>query len=176
MLQQLKQKNNFNFTSKRENEIIKEIQQNLKQIYPNFLRQFINLQLNKWIQNAIIAQYYFQENANYIVDNDEIKPVDYENTGQIQSSTSWGDGLHQFLQIKHNLKITPESLITNYISNIAFFKRYESNLIGFTGTLGSKNSIEILERTYNLECLIVPQEKQKQFVEYTPKIVQNKQK
>jgi len=39
--------------------------------------------------------------------------------------------------MKHDLKITPESLTTNYLSNVGFFKRYGKNLYGLTGTCGA---------------------------------------
>lgn len=45
-------------------------------------------------------------------------------TGGISESTHWCDGLHQFLQIKHELDIFPESVTTNFISNMGFMKRY----------------------------------------------------
>lgn len=60
-----------------------------------------------------------------------------KNTGVSQKNTSWSDGLHQFIQIKHGLKITSESLTTNFISNVAFFKKYGPNIYGLTGTIGS---------------------------------------
>ena len=39
--------------------------------------------------------------------------------------------------MKENLKVTPENLATNFMSNIAFFKRYKENILGISGTLGS---------------------------------------
>ena len=58
-------------------------------------------------------------------------------TGVEQTNSHWSDGLHIFLQMKHQMPITPESLKGVFMSNIAFFKLYGTNLYGLTGTLGS---------------------------------------
>jgi len=63
-------------------------------------------------------------------------------------NTKLGDGLHQFLQMKHALKVTSESLTTNYLSNVGFFKRYNENILGLTGTLGSEKARELLNSVY----------------------------
>ncbi len=71
---------------------------------PHNFKEFFEKQKSKWILNSIEAITY-QENIHYIVQDGQIKPVDYYSTGIIQSSTNWSDGLHQFLQLKHNLKV-----------------------------------------------------------------------
>ena len=38
----------------------------------------------------------------------EIVPVDYANTGVSQENMHWSDGLNQFLQLKHHLRMTLE--------------------------------------------------------------------
>lgn len=39
--------------------------------------------------------------------------------------------------MKEKLEITEPSLMTNYLSNIGFFSRYNFDIIGISGTLGS---------------------------------------
>ena len=39
----------------------------------------------------------------YIVEGDAIFPVDYKSTGVIETNKKWGDGLQQFLEMKHRL-------------------------------------------------------------------------
>ncbi|CAF3422734.1 unnamed protein product, partial [Rotaria sp. Silwood2] len=87
-----------------------------------------------------ITALFYQENVHYIVHDGLIKPVDYYSTGIVHSSSNWSDGLHQFLQLKHNLKMTSETFTTNFLSNIGYFKKYGSNLCGLTGTLGSEKA------------------------------------
>lgn len=131
----------------------------------------LNGKLEKWIDCAINAAFDYEIEQNYILDKNKVIPVDSDNTGVLQQNMNWGNGLHQFLQIKHGVKITPESLTTNYISNIAYFQRYGTNLFGLTGTLGSKESQELLERTFNVDSVIISPFKVKRYLELTPLVV-----
>lgn len=58
-----------------------------------------------------------------------------KDTGVEQTSSKWGDGLHQFIQLKHNGKLSDESLKAVYMSNAGYFQSYQ-NLFGMTGTVG----------------------------------------
>ncbi|CAF4871223.1 unnamed protein product, partial [Rotaria sp. Silwood2] len=102
-----------------------------------------------------------------------IEPVDFDSTGIVQNFSHWSNGLHQFLQIKHNLKITSESLTTNFLSNIGYFKKYEKNLFGLTGTLGSDASKKVLADVYDVDLIIIPSSYKKQYISL-PDILKNK--
>ena len=117
---------------------------------PDNFKEFVKKQLPKWADNAITA-FNYQENVHYVVQEGVIKPVDYNSTGIVQSSTNWSDGLHQFLQIKHNLKMTSETLTTNFLSNFGYFKRYGTHLYGLTGTLGSERARQVLSDIYKVD-------------------------
>lgn len=39
--------------------------------------------------------------------------------------------------MKENITVTSPSLTTNYLSNVGFFLKYKSKIVGLTGTLGS---------------------------------------
>ena len=82
----------------------------------------------------------------------------------------WNNGLHQFLQIKHGAKITAESLTTNFISNVTYFKQYGSNIYGLTGTLGRDRARKLLNNTYGVDSIIIPPFRKKQYKELTPVI------
>ncbi|CAG0894755.1 unnamed protein product, partial [Cyprideis torosa] len=138
-----------------------QIKQNKLYIPSNFT-EFLAKQKSKWIINAVEALNYV-ENIHYVVQDGEIRPVDYHSTGIVQNSTSWSDGLHQFLQLKHNLKMTSETLTTNFLSNIGFMGKYEQ-VYGLTGTLGSTTARSVLEDVYKVELINVPQRRQKQFL------------
>ena len=56
--------------------------------FPNNFDEFFEKQRPKWIYNAIEALNN-QENIHYVVQDGQIKPVDYFSTGIIQSSTNW---------------------------------------------------------------------------------------
>ena len=54
----------------------------------------------------------------------KISPVDFSNIGVVSLNMNWSNGLHQFLQIKHGLKLHSEDLKTTFLSHYSFFKRY----------------------------------------------------
>ncbi|KAL4473568.1 hypothetical protein ABPG74_022432 [Tetrahymena malaccensis] len=139
---------------------------------PNNFKEFVEKQKYKWIDNTIVALQY-QQNVHYIIHEGVIKPVDYNSTGIVQSSTNWCDGLHQFLQIKHALKMTSETFTTNFISNIGYFSRYGSNLYGLTGTLGSNKAKEVLSEIYNVDLINIPSLRQKQYLELSTVVAIN---
>ncbi|CAF4154126.1 unnamed protein product [Rotaria sp. Silwood2] len=111
---------------------------------PRHLECFVVGSIPCWIDNAISAKVEYRLDHHYIIKPDEtrtkrILPIDYSNTGVIQCNTTWDDGLHQFLQLKHGLKMTPLSIATNYLSNIGLFTHYKDQIYGFSGTLEKRH-------------------------------------
>lgn len=130
--------------------------ENEKIYYPEYLDEFIENRLKDWCNAAFSAIFDYEINKNYIINkdknnNDVIQPIDFSNTGIIRQNSVW-NGLHQFLQIKHGLRLTEENLSSCFISNLIFFKLYK-NLYGFTGTLGSLKTQEAIKEIYNIELV-----------------------
>jgi superfamily II DNA/RNA helicase len=149
----------------------------LKVIVPRFLHDFVGNQSKNWASSALLAL-KMKENVDYVITLDEnnekiIAPVDYSSTGIVQKSTSWGNGLHQFLQIKHRLRITPESLTTSFISNMSYFKLYGNNICGISGTLGGNKEKQLLEKVYKIDTAIIPTFKPKIFKRYEDRLLEN---
>ena len=71
-------------------------------------------------------------------------------TGVEQAQMTWSDGLHQFLQLKHTLKLSPISLKAIFMSNICYFNQYKGKLLGLTGTLGSESESQLLQQVFNV--------------------------
>lgn len=63
--------------------------------------------------------------------------------------------LHPFLQLKHNLQLSEDSLSSIFIANCEYINLY-SKIFGLTGTLGSKREKTIFKEIYNAECVVVP--------------------
>jgi hypothetical protein len=127
---------------------------------PKFLYEFVSMQNKFWAESAIQA-FKMKENVDYVISRNDkgdevIAPVDFNSTGVVQTNTSWGFGLHPFLQAKHRLRMTPESLTTSFISNMGYFKLYGSNISGMSGTLGSREGRSLLEEVYDLDTIVVP--------------------
>jgi preprotein translocase subunit SecA len=111
--------------------------------------------MKDWIWSAIQAAHVYKEDEHYVIKDNKIIPVDYRNTGCLQNNVEWEHGLHQFLQIKHNLEVSVESMTSNFMSNIGHFTRYKT-IYGLTGTLGSHESKKFLQKTYSAEMLEIP--------------------
>jgi preprotein translocase subunit SecA len=137
---------------------------------PSHCLEYAEGMIPKWIGNAIRARYFIHENEQYSVKEVEgelsIMPVDYSNTGVTLKNTVWSYGLHQFVQMKHNLRLSPESLTSSCISNYAYIGKYGNRIFGLTGTLGSKAEQELLSSIYNVDYARVPTYKAKRFREY----------
>ena len=140
---------------------------------PIYLRDFCVSRLRCWIDNAFLAN-EMQENREYIVNGNVIYPVDYKSTGVIETNKKWGDGLQQFLEMKHSLPCSPLSLITNFLSNIDFFERYGSNIVGVSGTLGNDVEKKFMSETFPVEFVTIPTSKRKKLFELDGKIIENK--
>lgn len=149
-------------------------------IIPRHLEEFAQSQLDKWL-DTLLSAYDFQEKVDYIIHNPpenerdsfrKIEPVDYGNTGVVQHSLQWSNGLHQFLQIKHKLTMIPENVVSIFMSYVGFFNKYKGNIYGVTGTLGERPHHEFLEKVYGVELTIFPTFIKKDLNEFPPIVVQ----
>jgi ankyrin repeat protein/preprotein translocase subunit SecA len=130
---------------------------------PAHLKGLAKQQVPKWIRSAISALVY-EKSRHYDVQGGKIVPVDYNNTGVWQHNMVWSNGLAQFLQMKEGLKVSPESISTNFISTVGFFQRYANQLYGLTGTLGNEVTQAFFSKVYNTDLVIVPPYKQRLIV------------
>ncbi|MBN9565860.1 MAG: hypothetical protein J0G29_07215, partial [Alphaproteobacteria bacterium] len=141
---------------------------------PRHLKPFVKQQIPHWAQSAISA-YNREENKDYVIYNNKgritIVPNDRQNTGVTQVSTSWQNGLHQFILIKHGLRLSPESLAKSFMSNMALFKRYTGRIYGMTGTLGGPAEQQFLSSIYGVDFVTMPTLTQKQYRELPPLLV-----
>ncbi|EFA86030.1 hypothetical protein PPL_01263 [Heterostelium album PN500] len=143
-----------------------------RQNIPNHLQSLVKESLvSKWIDSAYTAKFEMEVNKHYILDNKEIKSVDALNSEKFVINTKWRNGLQQFLQLKHGVKITPENLTSNFISNISYIKLYKNNLFGLCGTLGAPEERTLLQNTYNVDSIVIPPFMNKQMVETKPIVV-----
>ena len=138
---------------------------------PQYLREFVEKHIKKWVASAFCAMYQYKEDQSYVIKDSwngqkYVEIVDCENTGVLQESMVLNNGLHQFLQLKHDLVLQSESLVCCQISNVEFFKGYGKNLVGLSGTLGSEKERATLETIYGIETSYIPTFKTKCLIEY----------
>ncbi|XP_055631323.1 uncharacterized protein LOC129771576 [Toxorhynchites rutilus septentrionalis] len=127
---------------------------------PEHLRAYALSQIPNWTKNAILAAWGYTKDAHYTVVNGRIVPINFNETGVLQSNMIWSDGLTQFLQLKEGLRMDPEGISTNFISNVSFFQRYGSNIYGLTGTLGEQSTRDFLDTMYGADMIVIPPYKQ----------------
>ncbi|KJV54898.1 secA DEAD-like domain protein, partial [Orientia chuto str. Dubai] len=150
-------------------DLVKEMVTGDKLQIPDFLKSYISYKAEVIAYSALQAQ-SLKENENYIIAKKEngnlgIIPVDYTNTGVIRSNLYWDNYLHQFLQIKHGLKLTSESIVASFISNLGYFKHYGQKIYGMTGTIGSDSAQELIRSVYGVNIGFMPTYRPKQFEE-----------
>ncbi|CAG2162404.1 unnamed protein product [Oppiella nova] len=146
-----------------------------KKLLASHLHQYTEDSVERWIEYAFSAKYQYSENVEYKMAKGQdgeniIIPVDNQNTGVSMQNTILSNGLHQFLQIKHNLCLTYESLTSCYVSNLDYIKKYGTKLSGVTGTLGSDAERGLLGSVFNLGFSVMPPFKPKQFISFSGKV------
>ena len=131
---------------------------------PEFLRRYTLNRLPFWVKNAFKAKQMHLNREYMVYNNRFIYPIDYASTGVVEVNKKWGDGLQQFLEIKHELPLSPIPFMTNFLSNMAFIKLYKK-VLGVSGTLGSDADKEFMEKNYAVKFVTIPTFHQKLFYE-----------
>lgn len=141
---------------------------------PGF-QEHINGRLKIWIENAFLAK-TMTLGHEYTLHGGSVVPVDYRSTGVVQNDMKWGDGLQQFLEMKHQTRLTNMNLITNFKSNISLFRSYE-RIYGLTGTLGSQPELKLLQQLYpGMKTCKIPPFKLRKLYEKDSVVVDNEDK
>ncbi|XP_040887052.1 protein translocase subunit SecA isoform X2 [Toxotes jaculatrix] len=115
---------------------------------PGFLSDLVKTKLKVWIENAFYAK-TMTEDHEYIIEKHGIVPVDYTCTGVVENLMKWTDGLQQFLEMKHESKLSSMTAITNYMSNVGLLLKYGDQIYGISGTLGQQAETETLQKIYD---------------------------
>ena len=84
------------------------------------------------ITQALSALHLFKLDRDYLVQEGKVKIID-EYTGRVMADRSWELGLHQLIEAKEEVPISPRNETIAKISYQRFFRRY-CYLSGMTGT------------------------------------------
>jgi preprotein translocase subunit SecA len=111
-----------------------------------------NVQLVNHLVQALKAESLYQNDVDYVIQDDEVKIVD-EFTGRIMEGRRWSEGLHQAVEAKEGVRIQEEHQTLATITLQNYFRLYEK-LAGMTGTAKTeeKEFVEI----YNLNVVEIP--------------------
>ncbi len=111
-----------------------------------------NMELNHYILNALKANYLFEKDSQYIVDEGQILIVD-EFTGRVLKGRRYSDGLHQAIEAKEGVEINEDNLTVATITYQNYFRLYKK-LSGMTGT--AKTEETEFNKIYDLDVVTIP--------------------
>jgi preprotein translocase subunit SecA len=111
-----------------------------------------NLDLTRYMENAIKAQIIFKRDKDYIVKDGEVIIVD-EFTGRMMPGRRYSEGLHQAIEAKEGVTVQRENHTLATITFQNYFRLYKK-LAGMTGT--AMTEAEELSKIYKLEVVSIP--------------------
>ncbi|MDR1520561.1 MAG: hypothetical protein LBU23_10560, partial [Planctomycetota bacterium] len=118
------------------------------------------------VHQALTARYFFREGSEYILDEGKVVIVD-EATGRLMPDRSWRDGLHQAVETKEGVEMTPDKVTMARISFQRFFRLYQK-LSGMTGT--GKEAVGEFWHVYHLPVVPIPTHRPCKRIMRQPKI------
>ncbi len=104
------------------------------------------------VEKALTADLAFQRDRDYVVDEEEVVIVD-ESTGRMMHGRKWQEGLHQAVEAKEMLPITPDTAQAARVTIQRFFRQYK-HLAGMTGTAATAR--RELAKSYKLKVSVIP--------------------
>jgi preprotein translocase subunit SecA len=104
------------------------------------------------LRQALNAREFFLRDFQYVINNDKVVIVD-EFTGRMMQQRTWRAGLHQLIEAKEKMPITPPSETLARLSFQRFFRLF-SRLSGMTGT--AMEAADELWHIYKLPVLAIP--------------------
>ena len=107
------------------------------------------------VKQAISAKEFFHLGKQYIIKDGKIVIVD-ESTGRPMPMRSWGEGLHQAIEAKENVELTPPNETIARMSFQRFFRLFK-RLSGMSGT--AKEGAGEFWKIYQLPVMQIPTHK-----------------
>ena len=168
-----------------------QVKSNRRAAIPNlrtYIKQKINEQnqidlnslpdekLETWIKSAYHALYELNEKTDYVIQarrkrgggiKKTIQIVDLE-TGRISENSRWSNGIHEFLEVKHDIEVAKESLSPITLSHAVFYQFYRT-ISALTGTAERYQTKEI----YQIDSFDVPPHRPLKRVDLPPIFAEN---
>jgi len=107
------------------------------------------------LETAILVEHFFLFDRHYVIRDGEVVIVD-EFTGRMAEGRKWRAGLHQAIEAKEHVTVTPETNEAARITIQSLFASYK-RLAGMTGTVA--NSSRELYKIYRTPVATIPTHK-----------------
>jgi preprotein translocase subunit SecA len=104
------------------------------------------------LRQALSALHLYRRDQHYVVMDDKVQIVD-ESTGRVMPDRSWERGLHQMIELKEGVQLTPRRETLARLTYQRLFRRYV-HLAGMTGT--AAEAAGEIHAVYGLELSRVP--------------------
>lgn len=111
-----------------------------------------NASLSHILDQALKANYLFEKDVHYVVNNGEVVIVD-EFTGRLSEGRRFSEGLHQALEAKEGVEIKEETQTLADITFQNYFRMY-NKLSGMTGT--AQTEATEFSQIYGLDVISIP--------------------
>lgn len=110
------------------------------------------LRREQLLRQALVAREFFHRDVQYVVQDRQVILVD-EFTGRLMPHRRWRAGLHQLIEAKEGLRLTPPDQTLARLSFQRFFRLYR-HLCGMTGT--AAEAAAEFWHLYRLPVVVIP--------------------
>jgi len=107
------------------------------------------------VKQALTARDLFIKGKQYVVHEGKVVIVD-EFTGRMMAMRRWRDGLHQMIEVKEGVEVSPRDMTLARLSFQQFFRSFR-HLSGMTGT--AKEAAAEFWHIYRLPVIAIPTNK-----------------
>ena len=112
----------------------------------------LNRPWSAYVEQSLRAKFLIEVNVDFVVRDGKIVLVD-QNTGRLHDDRTWRGGLHQAVELRADVPVTPESETQARISRQRYYRFYD-RVAGLTGT-ATGNETEFME-FYRLPVVVIP--------------------
>lgn len=123
-------------------------------------------QREELVVQGLFAKHFFLKDHAYVVDDGKVIIVD-ESTGRLMPEHSWKNGLHQAVEAKEGVEITPGKETCARITFQKYYRQYKK-LSGITGT--AMEAEDEFWNIYRLAIIAIPTRKECPRIIYPPQI------
>jgi preprotein translocase subunit SecA len=121
----------------------------------DFYTDAANMEWPHIIEQSLRALHIYQPEVDYVVKDNQVIIVD-EFTGRLMDGRRWGDGLHQAVESKENLRPRAENQTLATITFQNYFRLFDK-LSGMTGT--AMTEAGEFAKIYDLDVVSIPPNK-----------------